>query len=424
MKITPHVTKILATTALGFSLAALATAGHAAEKLKVGVLASLEGPLTALGEDGVRGFQTALKGHNGKAGGRDIEVLIAASDATPDSALRAVRKLVEQDKVDIVIGPVSGDEGIAVKEYAKSQPQVTFINGDSAAQETTFPDPAPNFFRFNGDGTQWMAGLGEYIYNVKGYKKIAMLGDDYSFPYTQVFGLTIEYCSAGGQIEGKFWAPLGAKDYSSIIAALPDDVDAIFVALGGSDAVNFTNQYHQAGGDAKLVGGAIMVDQTVLTAKGEAKKALIGTVSAGPQADTWDDPKWQAFVKAYQDAFPAEKRFPVPSGIATGYYNAALAAFTVLDEIDGDLGDGQKKFREKLATIELDAPNGKITLDSNRQAVLNNFVTEVVEDENGNLVNQLVKIVPNVNQTLGIDPATFQKIGAPTRAGIECKTYK
>ena len=86
--------------------------------------------------------------------------------------------------------------------------------------------------------------------------------------------------------------------------------------------MNFLNQYLQAGGDAALVGGTIMVDQTVLSSKGPAKKALIGTPASGPQADSWDDPKWQAFVKAYQDAFPPDKRFPSPSLLATGYHNA------------------------------------------------------------------------------------------------------
>ena len=45
-------------------------------------------------EDGVRGFQVALKQFGGKAGGRDIEVIVAPTDASPDSAIRAVRNLV------------------------------------------------------------------------------------------------------------------------------------------------------------------------------------------------------------------------------------------------------------------------------------------------------------------------------------------
>ena len=78
-------------------------------------------------------------------------------------------------------------------------------------------------------------------------------------------------------------------------------------------------------------------------------------------------------------------------------------------------------FRAGLAALELDAPNGKITLDGNRQAIGTNFVTEVVKGEDGNLVNQLVKIVPNVNQTLGMDPAVFKGIGVPGREVPACK---
>lgn len=161
-------------------------ASQAAGKLKVGVLATLEGTYTVLGEDGVRGFEVALRKFGVRAGGRDIEVVIGATDASPDSAVRAARKVVEQDKVDIVIGPLSGSEGIALRDYSKTQPQVTFINGISGAQETTYVTPSDNFFRFNMDGAQWSVGLGDYIYNQKGYRSIATIGEDYSFIYTSI----------------------------------------------------------------------------------------------------------------------------------------------------------------------------------------------------------------------------------------------
>ncbi|MGI9514514.1 MAG: ABC transporter substrate-binding protein [Anderseniella sp.] len=399
-----------------------AGSAQAADKLKIGFMATLEGTYTVLGEDGQRGFEVAMKEAKGMAGGREIEVIVGATDASPDSALRAARKLVEQDKVDIIIGPLSGSEGIAIRDYSKTQPQVTFINGISGAQETTYVTPSENFFRFNMDGAQWSAGLGEYVFKEKGYKTVATIGEDYSFIYTQVFGFALEFCGAGGQITERFWVPLGTKDFASIIASLPDDVDAIYLGLGGGDAVNFLNQYQQAGGDAKLIGGTIMIDGTVLSSKGKAKEALIGTPGSGPQADTWDNEKWQTFVKAYQDAFPPEKRFPSPALMATGYYNAFNAMKICMDKVNGELGDGHKGLRQCLAGLELDAPNGKITLDNNRQAIGTNFVTEVVE-ENGNLVNKLVKIVPNVNQTLGIDPEVFKSVGLPSRDVPECKKY-
>jgi branched-chain amino acid transport system substrate-binding protein len=408
---------------LAASLAAAALSGsaNAADKIKVGFFSTLEGTYTTLGEDGQRGFDLALMQHHNKAGGRELEVIRGSSDASPDSAIRAAKKLVEQDKVDILLAPLSGAEGIAVHDYAKTQPQVTFINGCSGALETTYVNPAPNFFRFNIDGAQMHKGLGQYIYNVKHYKKIATLSEDYAFTYTQVFGLALDYCPLGGEITTRLWVPLGTKDFSSAIAKLPDNVDAIYLGLGGADAINFLNQYQQAGGNAKLIGGSIMVDQTILSSKGKAKEALVGVVSASPQADTWDDPRWQAFVKAYQDAWPPEKRFTGPSLCATNYYDETTAMLLALDKVNGDLSDGHKKFREALATLVLDAPNGPMKLDENRQAIGTSFVTEVVKDKNGDLVSKVVQVVPNVDQRLGFSKAAFDKIGLPGREVPVCK---
>ena len=186
---------------------------HAEDTIKVGLLATLEGPFTVLGQDGMRGAELALKEANYTAGGKKIEIVKGSSDASPDSAVKAARKLVEQDGVKILVGPLSGDEGLAVKDYAKTKPDVTFVNGTSAAQDTTLRDPAPNFFRFSTDGAQWMAGLGDYVYNDKNYKKVVTVAEDYSFPYTQVFGFMAEFCKAGGHVPKKFWVPIGNKDY-------------------------------------------------------------------------------------------------------------------------------------------------------------------------------------------------------------------
>ena len=153
----------------------LASPAVAEDTVKMGALATLEGAFTVLGEDGMRGVELALEEFGYTAGGKKVELITGSSDASPDSAIRATRKLVEQDGVQILIGPLSGSEGLAVKDYAKTQPSVTFLNGTSAAQDTTLRQPAENFFRFNTDGAQWMAGLGAYVYNEKGYRKVAVL---------------------------------------------------------------------------------------------------------------------------------------------------------------------------------------------------------------------------------------------------------
>ncbi len=408
-------------TLLALALASGLTAPSLAlaqdDTVKIGVLATFEGPFTVLGEDGMRGAMTAIEEVGGTVGGKKIEVIKGSSDASPDSAVRAARKLVEQDGVKVLVGPLSGDEGIAVKDYAKTQPGVTFINGTSAAQDTTLRDPAPNFFRFSTDGAQWMAGLGTYAFNEKGYKKVATVAEDYSFPYTQVFGFMAEFCKAGGTVPSKSWVPIGNKDYSSVIAAIPDDVDAIYVALGGADGVNFLTQYQQAGGTAPLIGGSITVDQTVLTSKGKIREVVVGTPSAGPIADTNDTPAWKAFVEAYKKQAGA---FPSPSLFAHGYYVDMKATLLALEEVKADVSDDGAKLREALSKLSFDTPTGKVSLDKNRQAIADIYLTEVSEGSDGNLYNKLVKVVPQVNQTLGIAEGEFLKLGVVGRDNPSC----
>ena len=412
---TTHLKSSLALTlATGLAMPSLAFAQNAN---RIGLLMTLEGAFTILGEDSQRGAMTAVDEANGMVAGKKIEIVKGSSDATPDSAVRAARKLVEQDGVKVLVAPLSGDEGLAIKDYAKTKPAVTFINGTSAAQDTTLRNPAPNFFRFSTDGAQWMAGLGTYVYREKGYKKVATVAEDYSFPYTQVFGFMAEFCKAGGHVPSKSWVPIGNKDFSSVIAALPDDVDAIYVALGGADAVNFLTQYQQAGGKAPIIGGSITIDQTVLTTKGKIHDVVIGTPAAGPTADDNKSPQWQAFVAAYRKQPGA---FPVPSLFAHGYYINMKAAMLGLDQVGGDVSDGGGKLRAALSTLSFETPTGKVSLDDNRNAIADIFLTEVTKGPDNNLYNKLIKVVPQVNQTLGLPRDEFLKLGVVGRDNPSC----
>src|SRR6185295_12839594 len=210
---------------------------------------------------------------------------------------------------------------------------------------------------------QWMVGVGKAALD-KGYKRVMIIAEDYAFPYSQVQGFMAEYCKLGGKVPVKAWVPLGGKDYSSVIAGIPPDVDALVVVLGGSDAVNFLNQAEQAGVDKPFVGGSITVDQTVLNYKGKKRESLLGTASAGPMADGIDTPAWKKFVADYKAAFP--QGFPTPSLFAYLYFINTQATLLGLDAVKGDLSNKQAKLKEALAKLEFDGPAGHIKLDENR----------------------------------------------------------
>jgi branched-chain amino acid transport system substrate-binding protein len=402
--------KIWVRSVVGFA-AAMAVMGSAWAQqgtVKIGLLATLEGPFAAGGADGMRGAELAVKQRSGTVGGKKIEIIKASSDAKPDVAVNATRKLVEQDKVEIVVGPLSGGEGIAVKDYSKTQPQVTFINGASGAQATTLTSPSPNFYRFNTEGAQWMVGLGKAAID-KGYKRVMVIAEDYAFPYSQVQGFMAEFCKLGGKVPEKAWVPLGGKDYSSVIAKIPKDVDALLVVLGGADAVNFLTQYENAGGDKPMLGGSITVSQDVLNYRGKRRDSLIGTLSAGPLADAYEGADWKAFVADYQKNYPVSAGgFPSPSLFAYVYYMNMKAALDGLAAVNGDLSNNQAKYREALAKMVLKTPTGDVRLDANRQAIGTTFVTEVVKDAKGNLFNKVNRKVDNVDQLLGMKKEEFQ----------------
>lgn len=393
------------------AVAVMGTAWAQGQPVKIGLLATLEGPFAAGGADGMRGAELAVKQRGGVVAGRKIEIIKASSNANPDVAVNAVRKLVEQDKVDIVVGPLSGGEGIAVKDYSKTQPQTTFINGGSGAQATTLVNPSTNFYRFNTEGAQWMVGLGKAALD-KGYKRVMVIAEDYAFPYSQVQGFMSEYCRLGGKVPLKAWVPLGGKDYSSVIARIPKDVDALLVVLGGADAVNFLTQYENAGGDKPMLGGSITVSQDVLNYRGKRRDSLVGTISAGPLADAYDGADWKAFVEAYRQNYPVSAGgYPSPSLFALVYYTNMKAALDALDAAGGDLSGGHAKYRTALQNLQLKMPTGTVRLDGNRQAIGTTFVTEVVKDSKGDLTTKVISKVDNVEQLLGIPKDQF-KIGS------------
>ena len=83
-----------------------------------------------------------------------------------------------------MVGPLSGDEAVYVANYAKAHPTKTFIIGTAGSQDPTMQIAPKNLFRYHGDGAQWNAGIGEIAYKKLGWRKAAIIMDDYSFGWT------------------------------------------------------------------------------------------------------------------------------------------------------------------------------------------------------------------------------------------------
>ena len=385
---------------------------RAEDNIRIGVLAAMTGPYAEYGLEAKRGAELALAEFDGHVSGKNIELIFETDDGAPARVAARAQALISEHGAQIIIGPLSGGEGPVLKNFAKSAPAITFLNGASAARDLTLLDPAPNFFRFTTDAAQWMAGLGRYSYIDKGYRRVVTLGENFSFPYTQVMGFLVEFCSLGGSVAEQFWLPLSDKPYAAITAQIMNvEADAIFIALDGSNTANFLEQYWKDGGQLPIIGGSVTFDPALLSSNSLYHTYLPGAISASPLADGDQARGWLSFVAAYQDRYPSGAR--IPSIFAVDYYVNTKAALLALEDADSDLTDGQTALRQALAELSFDTPTGRVSLDENRHAVANNYVIEAVLGEDKRLRNEVAYVATRVDQTLGMGRERYLALGAP-----------
>lgn len=394
-----HKLLLVLTLVLVLSIGTAAIAQDEVEPIRIGVLASLTGPFAQLGADGVDGVQLAVAEFGGQIAGRPIELFIEDDAADPNTSIEKTRALVNRDNVDIVLGPLSGSAGEAVKNNADEWPDTTIIVAGAAAEDITMRGVKPNVWRTSYTGAQPMFPLGDWAYN-NGYRRVVTIAEDYAFPYAQVGGFMYTFCAAGGSVPQKFWVPLGTSDYSSIIAQIPTDVDALYVALGGTDAVNFITQMDEYGvlGDIPILGGTVTIDAAQLASVGEL---LDGVVSGSIMTGDLTTPEFQALDEAF-----GELRGRAPSLFVENYYRATKWALLAASRVYGNVED-QEAYREALQATSFVAPASYVYFDEYHNVVTDVYLNQVVNID-GEWRNSVTQVYPMVSQFWFSDPEEYQ----------------
>jgi branched-chain amino acid transport system substrate-binding protein len=399
--------------------------------VRLGILGECEGPFGGFHEDVAGGTVLAMVNHAGAAvssstsalegfsgaevAGTPIELVgIGCGDDTPDRILQEIRLLVEQQNANVIIGPLSGDEGIAVAEYAAANPQLTVLAGISGSQEQTLKVQAPNYFRFFGDGAIWNAGLGDILRNQEGWDTVAVIADDYSFGHTSAGGFIAEFCAVGGQVTHRVFPPLGTTDYSSYIAQLPDpdEVDGYFWAVGGTGTQASLEAFVNGKGD--LTGsqhaGNLFFNPDLAQALGtDIAGAYVGGFATLPADVTTPaigdylasaDSAWETLPGALSGNEPAAPSVAAAFGFFYGYYSAGVALVEGLKAVDGDISD-PSVLHAALSDLTLELPYGEVSLDDNRSGIVDVGVSQLALNEDGEIIQRAVAIVPQVDQTFG-----------------------
>ncbi|MBV8258507.1 MAG: ABC transporter substrate-binding protein [Actinobacteria bacterium] len=421
--------KLIPLLALAAVTAAVAAVGASASSaagtpIKIGVLSDCQGAFGSFDNQDLSGVDAAMvqlagakvknpsvprDGWTGASiDGHPLNLVgVGCSNDKADTAIKETKRLMEQLGADIMIGPLSGDESIAVANYAKQHPTKTFVNGSAGAQDTTLKVQAPNFFRFNGDGAQWNAGLGDLAYNKLHWKTAAVIADDYSFAWTSAAGFIADFCGAGGNVTKRVFPPLNTTDYSSYAQQLPTNVDGTFVAVGGAGLIPFLKAYEQAHGP---IDGKKFMGNLFWGTPGEFQQlgnrvagAYVGGSGTAGDLNTAAAKAWASF---YAKTFKAIPPFGAPTGQQASVFTYSYYANTVgllkgLMAVKGDISGGQKALQDAIGKVTWNAPYGPIKLDANRNAVTNVYYQQLYVGKDGKLAIKTVGEVPNVDQTFG-----------------------
>jgi branched-chain amino acid transport system substrate-binding protein len=327
------------------------------------VIAGAELPLLERGAK-LRGSKPSDGVRGAKIAGHRVELVFGCSDETGERALAEVRRLVEKEHVQILAGAETSSAGIAIRDYAKTQPDTTFLIALAPTAEATLSRAPPNVFRFTTHALQWSAGLGTYAYRTLGWRTAVVVGNNFSFPYDEAAGFIAEFCSLGGEIVRRVWA-------EATPPAVHAKADGYFVSV-------FVPQLLAGTVGALPVKGALahrvlLGSATIGYARGVLGRRAMGLVGASANPIGSADPAWTGFLADYAEAFP---KIPF-LGFAPSYFNTLEPALRGLEAMDGDLSDGGARYRAALAGLELDLPTGHVRLDAHREAIGPNYLVQV-----------------------------------------------
>jgi branched-chain amino acid transport system substrate-binding protein len=420
------VVAVFASVVISSSLAA-----SKAKEVRVAIMTDCKGGFGFGYEPDIGGAQAALAQYAGgkvknpkkpsagmtgiKVGSTSVKIVgYGCGDDTVPTAVKETRRLMEQLKADVMIGPLSGDEAVYVANYAKAHPTKTFIIGTAGSQDPTLQIAPKNMFRYHGDGAQWNAGTGEIAYKKLGWRKAAIIMDDYSFGWTSAAGLIADFCAIGGQITKRVYPPLNTTDYSSYVQQLPapDTIDGTFWVVGGTGTSASLTAYEQAYGaldPKKNIGNlffAFLGADKVVGPK--VVGSYVGGFGTGPGLKTRQAKAYEAVVAKH---YPGLNGGNYADGFVYNYYNAAWAFVQGLTKSGGLLGAKlQAALPRTLHPGYQVSDKGVLKLDSNRQAIQDQYPLQVVKNADGSIGTAIVGFVPNVNQSFG---GLFKKTSPP-----------
>ena len=390
-------TFLAASSALAATSALPVWAQAQSAPIRVGFLTVRQGALAAGGKQMEEGIQLFLKERNGMIGGRKVELIVADTGGNPVGAKTKTQELVERDKVHVIIGPLAAFEALAIDDYI-AQSKTPIISPSAAAEDLTQRKPNPWFVRTSCSSAQVNYPVGDYAAKTLGYKRVAIIADDFAYGHETASGFQRAFEDAGGKVVQKLWPPLNVADYGSYIGQLKTKVDAIYAGFAGANGLRFLKQLREYGIKTPVLGSGTTTDEGILKQMGDE---ALGVISGSFYAAGLDTPESKRFVAAATKEFGAD-----PGYYTLGTYSAGVLLEMAVKAVNGKVEDKEAFMKALRNPGPINDPRGTWQVDGYGNPVENIYIRKV-ERRNGKLVNVVLKTYPNVSQFWTYNPKEF-----------------
>src|SRR5689334_19574043 len=392
-------TLLKASAAIGM-FPAPAVLAQTSEPLRIGFLTVLTGPLAAGGKQQEEGAALFLKERNGMIAGRKVELITQDTAGQPALAKTKLQELVERSKVQVSMGPLATNEALAMDSYVRDSKVPLITTTSAATVDLKARAPHPYVLHAVGSAPQVTYPLGDYAAKELKYKKSAIVAEDFTYGHEGAGGFQLGFEGAGGKIVQKLWPPLNAPEYAPYLAAIKNDVDAIYMGFAGSNPLRFLKQFSEFGlkGKVTVLGNTTSTDEGILRVMGDE---AVGVYTGGWYAAGLDTPDNKKFVAGINAANKHD-----PGFYTAGPYTALLIIEEALKATGGKTDDAAE-FLKGMHEVRLThGPIGPVRLDEYGTPILDIHIRQVAR-VNGKLTNTIVKTYPQVSQFWTYDPKQF-----------------
>jgi len=344
-----------------------------AQKLRVGLMLPYTGTYAQLGTAITNGFKLAVAGRGGKLGGRELEYFTVDDEAEPAKAPENTNKLVQRDKVDVLVGTVHSGVQMGMVKIAKENNTLLVIP-NAGLDAATGALCSPNVFRTSFSNWQPSYPMGKVLAG-RGIKNVVSLAWKYGAGEEAVAGFTEGFIKAGGKSVRGLWIPFPNVEFQALLTEIASiKPDAVFVFFAGGGAAKFIKDYNAAGlrKAIPLFGSGFLTDG-VLDGTEDAAQGLETTLH---YADGLNSKRDREFRAAYSKAYTY-----APDVYAVQGYDTALLLAAGLDTVKGDIG----KRKELIAAMEkskIDSPRGAWTMSKAHNPIQDIYLRKVVGKEN------------------------------------------